>query len=262
MFLTYQADLGHTRKEALIQLADVSRSTADRLVRRLGYRNYRELQKAVSTDFSWGAPQISEGASIPGWSDVIEADKFNITETFSTIDPAQLEAVCDRLASAPRVWTMGLRASAGLGEIATHYLGQVRRGVHGISGDSAAWSRDLALVEGGDALLIFAFRRRPTVLPRLLTEVSKRGATTILISDVSAGASARVAHHAFRCSAQSPSPLISFSAAISLLNVLTLGVAQRMGEAGRRHMDDVDKLVHSIETLSSPHRRSDGGVAD
>ncbi|MBN9888958.1 MurR/RpiR family transcriptional regulator [Salipiger abyssi] len=262
MFLTYQADMGHLRKEALIRLADVSRSTADRLVRRLGYRNYRELQQSVRNDFSWGAPQVPEGAVAPNWSDVIEADRFNITETFSTIDPAEIEALCERVASAPKVWVMGLRASVGLAEIATHYLGQVRRGVHGISGDSATWSRDLALLDPGDVLLIFAFRRRPTVLPRLITEARRLGATTVLITDISAGASARVADHALRCSGQSPSPLISFSAAITIVNVLTLGVAQRLGEASRKHMDDVNKLVRSVEAVSSPYQRPRDGTAD
>lgn len=260
VFLTYQADMGHLRKEALIGLAEVSKSTADRLVRRLGYRNYRELQQAVRTDFSWGAPQLPKSHAEAGIealqpADVAAADQFNISETLQTIDPDELDRVCAIVADARRVWVLGMRAGVGLGEIATHYLGQVRRDVHQMSGDSATWSRDLALLGSGDVLLIFAFRRRPMILPRMIAEARKLGAVTILVTDVSAGASARVADRTLRCLCQSPSPLISFSAVITLINILTLGVSRALGERSHARIREIDRLVQSIESVSAPHRR-------
>ena len=90
------------------------------------------------------------------------------------------------------------------------------------------------------------------LLPTILKEARAAGATTVLITDLSASASAKAAEHVLRCRCQSPSPFNSFSAALTIINYLAWSVATAMGDASLKRYERIDWLVKRLDDVSTP----------
>ena len=103
-------------------------------------------------------------------------------------------------------------------------------------------------------MLVIAFRRRPRLLPVIISEARAAGATTVLITDISAAASAKASNHVLRCRCQSPSPFNSFVAAVTLINYLAWSVATTMGEESLARFRRIDRLVGVLDDVSIPKK--------
>lgn len=258
VLLEHQMDLPLLTAAELAMKAGVSKSTAARLIQALGYQSYRDAKKAVRTEQFWGSPQAGL-ASAPegdaGATAMMEADLENIRQTMAGISEQRLSEVAQRVAQARRVWIMGMRSGEGLAQHADHYLNLVRDEVQILNYGAGALSRSVAAVGAGDLLLVIAFRRRPKVLVRLLEVAREAGAETLLITDRTAGASARAATMALRCHTQSPAPFNSFAAAVTVINCLAWKVHAAMGESAKDRYRRIDSLVSEFDNVSTPARR-------
>jgi DNA-binding MurR/RpiR family transcriptional regulator len=156
------------------------------------------------------------------------------------------------------VWILGLRSGYGLAYHAGHYLSMTRPDVQVLSAGGGTYSHDIASVGSDDVLLVIAFRRRPRGLATLLTEVVSSGATTILVTDLSASASSRASTHVLRCHCHSPSPFNSFSAAVTLINYLAWRVGTMLGENGMDQYLRIDRLVRQLDNVSTPQSDKPG----
>ncbi|MBN9888947.1 MurR/RpiR family transcriptional regulator [Salipiger abyssi] len=255
VLLEHQMDLPLFTAVELAEKAGVSKSTAARLIRALGYKSYTEAKRAIRTEQFWGSPQAGlpvsteHGASA---AKMMEADLENIRLTLATISEQRLSEIARRVAEARRVWIMGMRSGEGLALHADHYLNLIRDGVQILDYGAGALSRSVAAVGPGDLLLVIAFRRRPRVLVRLLEEARQAGAETLLITDRSAGASARAADMTLRCHTQSPAPFNSFAAAVTLINCLAWQVHAAMGASAIERYRRIDDLVSEFDDVSTP----------
>ena len=260
VFLEFQMDLPSYTAGELAEKAKVSKSTAARLIRTLGYDSYPEAKRQIRNDQHWGSPFASTGdveTSASGQVSIqrmMNSDLDNIHRTISSISEALLEDVCRALVTARRVWIMGLRSGYGLAFHTGHYFSMVRPDVQVLPAGGGSFSHEIASIGRDDVLLVIAFRRRPQLLPTLLDEVRSTGATTILLTDLSAAASARASAHVLRCHCHSPSPFNSFSAAVTLINYLAWRMGMILGENGMNQYRRIDRLVRLIDNVSTPQR--------
>ncbi|GAA4220468.1 MurR/RpiR family transcriptional regulator [Sagittula marina] len=259
VLLEHQMDLPIYTAAELAARANVSKSTAARLIRALGYRSYPEAKRAIRNEQFWGSPQGGLGrAEHPQEASskrMMEDDLENIRLTLTAIPEARMAEAARDIATARRVWIIGLRSGQGLGLHIGHYLTLIRGDVHMMQFGAGSLSHDVGSLAEGDLLLVIAFRRRPKVLVELLEAARDAGARTLLISDLSAGASARAADITLRCRTQSPAPFNTFTAAVTLINCLAWQVHAMMGDAAIARYRRIDQLVRKLDDVSTPQPR-------
>lgn len=256
VLLEHQMDLPIYTAAELAAKAGVSKSTAARLIRVLGYRSYPEAKRAIRNEQFWGSPQggLSRGDAAQEVSAkrMIEDDLENIRQTLAAIPETRMTEAARGIATARRVWIIGLRSGHGLGLHMAHYLTLIRDQVHVVNFGSGSLSHDVGSLTEGDLLLVIAFRRRPKVLVDLLEAARDAGARTLLITDLSAGASARTADITLRCRTQSPAPFNTFTAAVTLINCLSWQVHAMTGDAAIDRYRRIDQLVRKLDNVSTP----------
>ncbi|WP_417262881.1 MurR/RpiR family transcriptional regulator [Celeribacter sp.] len=261
VMLEHQMDMPLYTASELAAKASVSKSTAARLIRVLGYRSYPEAKRAIRAEQFWGSPQSGLSDRPPEDGDTLRAETMidtdieNIRQTFAALPEQRLSEAAERIVGATRVWIIGLRSGHGLASHAAHYLTLVRPDVHLIDVGSGSLSHDVGNMRQGDLLIVIAFRRRPKVLVPLLEAVRDLGGQTLLITDMSAGASARPADLTLRCRTQSPAPFNSFTAAVTLINHLAWQVHGLQGSAAADRYRHIDQLVRRLDNVSTPQTK-------
>lgn len=258
VLLQYQMDLPSYTAGELAEKAQVSKATAARLIRTLGYKTYPDAKRQIRKDQDWGSPQAgladkeglqSQSVSI---ARTMQMDLDNIRTTVEGLSEKTLADVSDAIVRARRVWIMGLRSGYGLAQQAAHYFTLMKSDVQVLPVGGASYSHEIASIAKGDVMLVIAFRRRPRLLPTIIREARAAGAITILITDLSALASAKAANHVLRCRCQSPSPFNSFVAALTIINYLAWNVATAMGSESLARYEKIDRLVKLLDDVSTP----------
>ncbi|MGK6311491.1 MurR/RpiR family transcriptional regulator [Neorhizobium sp. DT-125] len=258
VLLQYQMDLPSYTAGELAEKAQVSKATAARLIRSLGYATYPDAKRQIRTDQHWGSPRagLVDPDQAPSGkvslSSTVQMDLDNIRTTAESLSEKTLQEASDAIVAARRVWIMGLRSGYGLAHQAAHYLTLMKNDVQVLPAGGASYSHEIASIAKGDVLLVIAFRRRPRLLPTIIKEARAAGAVTVLITDLSAAASAKASDHVLRCRCQSPSPFNSFVAALTIINYLAWSVATAMGEESLARFRKIDRLVKLLDDVSTP----------
>ncbi|WP_338929146.1 MurR/RpiR family transcriptional regulator (plasmid) [Roseomonas mucosa] len=262
ILLQFQMELPNRTAGELVHKAQVSHATATRLIRRLGYESYAAAKRQIAAEQNWGSPLSGLAKAQPflpsraAIRQTVQADLENIRTTVESIPEALLGEITRCIAEARILRIMGLRSGYGLAHHAAHYFSLVKRDVQVLPVGGASFSHEIASIAKGDVLLVIAFRRRPRLLPVILQEARAAGAVTVLMTDLSAAASARVAQYVLRCHCHSPSPFNSFTAAVTLINYLAWSVSAALGEESRDRFATIDRLVGLLDDVSTPARVS------
>lgn len=258
VLLQYQMDLPSYTAGELAGKAQVSKATAARLIRSLGYATYPDAKRQIRKDQHWGSPRagLADPDRAPSGnvslSSTVQMDLDNIRTTAEGLSEKTLSEISTAIVAARRVWIMGLRSGYGLAHQAAHYLTLMKSDVQVLPAGGASYSHEIASIAKGDVLLVIAFRRRPRLLPTIIKEARDAGAITVLITDLSAAASAKASNHVLRCRCQSPSPFNSFVAAVTIINYLAWSVATAMGEESLKRFEKIDRLVKLLDDVSTP----------
>jgi DNA-binding MurR/RpiR family transcriptional regulator len=258
VLLQHQMDLPSYTASELAEKAAVSKATAARLIRTLGYETYGAAKRQIRNARHWGSPLAgladpdTPPAGAVSLGEIVRMDIDNIRTTAESIPQAALDEAVDAIARARRLWVLGLRSGYGLAHQASHYFTLVKPDVQVLPTGGGTYAHDIASITEGDVLLVVAFRRRPRILPPLLRAAREIGATTILITDISAAASAKEADLVFRCRCQSPAPFNTFSAALTLINYLAWATSTALSEISFDRFQRVDSLVEILDNVSTP----------
>lgn len=258
ILLQYQMDLPSYTAGELAEKAQVSKATAARLIRSLGYATYPDAKRQIRADQHWGSPRagLEDPDRAPSGnvslSSTVQMDLDNIRTTAESLSETTLSEVGQAIVGARRLWIMGLRSGYGLALQAAHYFTLMKSDVQVIPVGGGSYSHEIASIAKGDVFLVIAFRRRPRLLPTIIKEARAAGAITVLITDLSAAASAKAANHVLRCRCQSPSPFNSFVAAVTIINYLAWSVSTAMGEASLARFEKIDRLVKLLDDVSTP----------
>jgi len=260
VLLENQQDIPALTAGDLAAKAQVSKSTATRLIRALGYASFPQAKRAVRDEPFWGSPrsQLGDGpspAEVVSPSRMLETDLANIRLTLEALPEHLLDRIAERIAGADRLWLLGLRSGYGLAHHASHYFSNLRDDVFVIESHGNAYAQQAASIRSGDLLFTLAFRRRPQFLPALLDHVRGVGAHTVLVTDLSAAASAKAADDVLRCRCQSPSPFNSFAAAVTIVNYLAWKVSELKGKDAGERFRKVDELVPFLDRVATPISR-------
>lgn len=249
LVLEYPGDILLYSATSLSERAAVSKAAVTRFVKRLGYGDYREMQREAREAQEAGEPiylntslvtPAREGASLRRH---LEQDMMNLRQTFEGLRPEDLDAVVSRALTARRVWVVGFRNGYFFASYVRRQLTQVRPDVTLLPVPGQVLAEDLAGIAPDDLMIAIGLRRRTPQLRQAMEMARNQGVPIAYITDRMAVATTKLATWAFPCQTRGMSLFDSNVGVISLLNYLCTEVAAQAGEAGRARLGRIEDLI-------------------
>lgn len=238
----------------LAGLAGVSKATAARFFRSLGYADFNDVRLQAREERNRTGPvhQVPMPLEAPRGAATIplhlQVEIANLTRTFEELRSDLLGDIAERLAAAGRVWVAGLGAETGLARHARLRLARARPSVHLVPADTGGWPEELASTGPSDALIVVALRPWPKVVDALLDFARTTRLDTVAITDPTGAARARRRGATpLVCHVATPGPEGSHTAVLSMLHLLAGAVAARLGSAARRRRDLIADLRDELD---------------
>ena len=261
LILEMRGDLAAYSATELAARSGVSKATAARLVRRLGYADFYEMRQQARNYYHNGSPlaELSNALGLEATlSQHLAHDVASLTRTIETIPSGDVQAAVDILAGAQRVIVVGFRNSYAPAFYARELLVQVRPQVILLPVSGQTVSEELSDLGRSDAVLAFGFRRRPPVLGRFLRIAAAAKARIVLLGDSSLGKAGKLrkvgkagksAYIVLRCFSRGSRLFDSYVAAMSLVNYLGSGVALALGASAQERLRRIESLHEEFGDL-------------
>jgi DNA-binding MurR/RpiR family transcriptional regulator len=254
--LDFPGELASYSATELAGLAGVPKVTVTRLVRRLGFASFEAARLASRRASDGGSPLYRLRKSpddievaLPAWSAHLDRCIGNIERLLPELDPAALDGAIDGLAEARSVWLVGYRNNHYLAGYARWQFIQVRDRVHLLPGAGETLGESLTSLGADDLLVVLAIRRRVPVLGRIMAMTAAAGTRILWIGDSHSPDAATGATWRFACETVSLSPLDNHVAPIALIHLLSAGLLERTGAAGRRRLAHIEALHEDLDEL-------------
>ena len=238
----------------LAQSAGVSKATATRFFRHLGYESYdaarcqaREMQNSGSPLYLQAAPGASPLDSL--MQSHLEKEVANLVNTFRSLEGDELQSCVSAIANARRVVVMGWRHSQTIAMLIYRDLVHVHPDVRLLprAGDSLA--EHLAALGPNDVVICVGLRRRMPALEAAMSALNDLNVPMLYLSDVLAGKPARHARWVLRCHTDGSLIFDSTVALSGVCNLLCSLVARSMGKASSNHLATIETLHQSLDEL-------------
>ena len=238
----------------LAGLAGVSKATAARFFRNLGYSDFNDVRLQAREERNRTGPvqQVPMPARLLGGAATVpthlQVEMANLTRTFEELRSDVIADVADVMAAAQRIWVVGLGAEGGLARHARVLLSRIRPSVHPVSEDVHAWAEELASTGPSDAMLVIALRPWPKVIPAMLDFARTTRIATITLTDPTNIARAhRHGATALSCQVSTPSGEISHTTVLSMVHLIAGALAARVGATASRRRDLIDDLREELD---------------
>lgn len=238
----------------LAGIAGVSKATAARFFRNLGYSDFNDVRLQAREERNRTGPvhqvpmplERAEGAATVPIH--LQVEVANLTRTFEELRSDALSAVAERLATAQRLWIAGLGAEGGLARHARIALARIRPSVHLVSENTGSWAEELASTGPADAILVVALRPWPKVIDAILAFARTTRLDAVVVTDPTSAARAR-RHGAtpLICHVSTPGPESSHTTVLSMLHLIAGALAARLGAAALRRRDLIADLREELE---------------
>lgn len=234
----------------LAATAGVSAPTVIRLVSKLSFDSYADFQLSLKSEVSarLSSPrEMHAGRQQGDHGDVLSRSEQmyceGIKASFARVQRPEFEQVIRLLADQRRSVTMiGGRYSFLLAEYLAANLRVLRRNVHAVSTLGA--DRATALLDVGrrDVVVAFDYRRYQNDTVRAAITAKERGATLIAFTDPYLSPLAARADVILTSSVQSPSPFITLTPALALVEAIITALVDRLGDQPLERMARYDVI--------------------
>lgn len=252
--------LTHSATE-LAAMAGVSKTTAARLFKSLGYADFTEVRLQAREERNRTAPvhhtAVPIGRKRPASlaADHLQAELANLTRTFEELASDRLAEAARKLVQAPKLWVLGLGLEDGLARHARQLISRLRPEVHLLAGRAGGWAEDLAMLGPRDALLVTAFRPAQRPLRAILGWARTSRAEIVAVTDpTSRERFARLGALPICCHVMGADLAgnglgVSHTTATSMLRLLALAMADRIGAAALRRQELIAAIHDELEDI-------------
>jgi DNA-binding MurR/RpiR family transcriptional regulator len=214
-------ELAFHTAESLAQGAGVSAAAVVRFSRRLGFDSFRELRDRARAELQ-AAPEEQPRASAESTlARKVRQDIENLELLTSTLE-APLAAAASVVTRARTVWLLANRETHGLAVYGYRLMHQVRADVRLVDPSFADPLRDLG---ADDALIACTFRPYARQTLALAAHARTAGARVVVLTDGRGHDFIDAADVVLAVPVESPTLLLSFTAAVCVLEALAAQVA-------------------------------------
>ena len=239
---------------ALARRIGVHEATASRLARKLGFESYADFRDALRQEFivkTDPALRVRNTLASTGegsiLADLVEQETAALSAIPSFLSPEALNAGARALLGARKVFIFARGNAEALSVLADRRLRRMGVDTVVLSGDARDLAERLAAMEGGDALLAFAFRRAPRHWGIVLDHAAAQGAPCVVISDTLGPALVPNGDHLlFAPRSGSSEAFQTLTVPMTIANALILQMAA-FDEA--RSMDRLERLGQLLATF-------------
>ncbi len=238
----------------LAAVAGVSAPTVIRLVSKLSFDSYAEFQQSLKSEVSarLSSPrEMHAGRAAVERGDVLsragQVYCDGIKASFTRLPRSEFEQVIKLLADQRHgVTVIGGRFSFLLAEYLAANLRVLRPNVHVVSSLGADRAGSLLDVGRRDVVIAFDYRRYQRDTVRAATLAKERGATLIVFTDPYLSPLAAQADVLLTSSVLSPSPFITLTPALALVEAIITALLDRLGDAPLERMTRYDAMSAGI----------------
>lgn len=221
----------------LAALAGVSKASAARFFKRLGFEDYQAFRRHLRGAGASPSPLsrlAQRGGQASPLMQHLARDALYLQTLAQGISDEAVQQAVRLLMGARRVWVVGYRNGYMAAFYARALFSQVRGGVALLNDGSGEDAERLADIQRGDVLLAMDFRRRTRRVSQVAAVAAQAGAALVLLTDARVSALAGRAQVAFTCPAQDEPVFDSYVTAISLIHFLA---STALGTASKKAKD-------------------------
>lgn len=233
---------------ALARAAGVSKATAARLFRRLGYASYRAAQRGMraraaepptGTPDAAASPWAGGGVSI---SAHLDSEVQNLIRTVEQQRSDEIDRAIRLLAQGEKLWVVGFGDNYSMAHFARAQLIKIRPDIRMIPISGFSVPEEFASISASDVMLAFGVGRRTRALRNIITSAGRTGARIILITDAASTLDAASASVVLRCRSIGVSMFDSMAATVSLLTFLCASLVARIGDPAIERLRQIENI--------------------
>lgn len=235
----------------LARFAGVSKATAARFFRRLGYESFSQFRSDVRAHPPAESPlfKLEDVAKLAGNGSSLERhfsiDAQNLAATLQNLSHDDIKAAVAVLKAAQRVWIVGYRNGYATAFYAHALFSHAKPDVF-LLNDAAAKVADLmADVGGRDVVFVVDFRRRIKLLGQIVGIAREAGAKIVLLTYSPVSALARPADVILGCVTGGSAVFDSYVAPMSIVNYLAASLVAAMRPSARKRMERIER-IHEV----------------
>jgi DNA-binding MurR/RpiR family transcriptional regulator len=248
----FPGELASYDAQELARLANVSKATVSRFVRRIGFDNYEQARRLAREESQTGSRLFLShpgGEAGGDWHDAhLAQSKENLDWTFRRIPQAEIDALAQALLGARKVWIIGFRSSHGFAVYLQWQLTQVIENIVAIPRGGETMGEHLSGIGESDCVVLFALRRRLAAIDVILDTIVRSGADTVLITDEGAEPRGDVRWH-LRCQTLSTGPLFNHVSVMALCSLIVNRAIVVAAGDGRSRLRAIEVLNDRLGEL-------------
>lgn len=237
--------------ERLASEADVSRGTAERFARELGfsgYPNFRQQMAALVQESLMPVEKIRLGTSKQitpelALRSVLGEDIHNLEQTLQAISGIQFARALDLVIGANRVLIMGIGASAYLAGLLAYRLCTFRPDVTTLDESEEHAYRQLYWMGEKDLLIAISFPRYSRLTVETCQYARKKGVKVMAITDKLASPVYALADEALIATSERELLVCSPTVAVALIDAIVTAVAAR---DQRQTLDSISEVTNQL----------------
>jgi len=216
----------------LAKQAGVSKATAARLFRRLGYPGYKAVQREVRAGGLKPAPSGGgpfDPTNVPGPGAYLDAEVKHLVRTFELLRADDISDAVRLLRDGEKLWVVGFGDNYPLAHFARALLIKMRPDIRMIPIAGFPIPEEFASISATDTVLALGLGRRTQTLRNVIGSAARAGAKVVLVTDTLTAGDKTVATVILRGRSTGPTLFDSMTATVSLLTYLCARLAIRIG---------------------------------
>lgn len=245
----------HTATE-LAQLAKVSKATAARFFRALGYTDFEEVKLQAREERNRTQPysysMSTSDKTVLGRTvgEHLELELNNITRTFEEMAPNILNDAAKLIEEAPRLWFLALGADSWSARYGRVLFSRLRHNVHLLGLNDGSLAEDLAMTGPRDVMITMTQGPQPRSLRAILSYAKTTRVRIVTLTD-----NANLVHakrHSdivMRCHISNYGLIPTYTTLVSTLRLLAISYIGLVGETAIQRIGLIGDINEELDML-------------
>jgi DNA-binding MurR/RpiR family transcriptional regulator len=234
--------------------ARISKATAARFFRRLGYPNFKAARDAARAEIMARSPKYDRhiaAALNPATSlaQHLQSEVHNLVRTLERQRSDELNRALRIFARAEKLWVVGFDENYALAHFARTLLIRVRPDVRMIPLAGFPVPEEFASISPGDAMLAFGVGRPSRALQDVAGSALSAGTATVFVTDQFSPTPSNQHCLVLRCRVHGASLFDSHATPISLIAYLCSALAVTMGTPAIERLNSIQEIQHTWDNV-------------
>jgi len=237
--------------------AKVSRATATRFFRRLGYPSFKNAQLAAR-ELGVEPQPAALGERVHrlvhhqmDLSQHLQSEVQNLVRTIEQQRSDDMSRAVRLLARAEKLWVVGFGDNYPLAHFARALLIKIRPDIRMIPIGGFSVPEEFASISASDTMLVFGLARRTRALQNIVRSAGEAGARIVFVTDYGSQPPTDAEIVVLRCQTIGAALFDSPTATVSLMIYLCSSIAAHLGEGS----------IQRLRRIESIHSAWDDGVS-